>query len=314
MPAYYDWLLPFQITFILTNLGVAVTMAAVIRKPVGWRGWALAEAGAQIATLSSAAGFAVWFAFLPSMYKSGRSRLLAWCAVGGVTGVAYLHGFVQSNAPPSPQLLQVYVLENLGAPVASPGYWLSDRVGFASFLALGAMLAIHWRLHRTFWDIVVWLELALFALATALMTADGRATAGLWHALTPRYLIFTALWWVAFVVLAGLTIQDLLQRVDVLGRLDPLLGSLPVSRLIVGIGALAILAVGWGALRTNVAGLQEGIAWQDGLRAQQSCVTHFETASDSCLAVWYWDKQQLVETAAYLRQHHLANFSYTDQP
>jgi hypothetical protein len=313
MSAYYDWLLPFQITFILTDLGVAVTMAAVVRQSAGWRGWAFAVAGAMIATLSSAAGLVVWLAFLPSMYKGGRSRLLAWCAVGGGTCLAYLHGFVNPTARPSLHLLGVYVFINLGAPVGDSSYWLSERFTIASLLALAALLTIRWLLHRTLWDIMVWLELALFALATSVMTADGRATLGLWHAVTSRYLIFTAMWWVAFVVIAGLTMRDLLQRVDALGWLEPL-WNLPLSRLVVGLSALGILALTIGAVNTDIAGFQEGIAWQDGLRAQQSCVAHFDTASDACLGVWYWDKQQMVDAAAYMRQHHLAIFYYTDQP
>jgi hypothetical protein len=313
--AYYDdWLLPFQIQFITTTLGVAIVMAAVIRKPVGWGGWAVAVAGALIATLSSAAGLMAWCAFLPSMYKSGRSRLLAWCAAGVVTWLAYLHGFVQTGTHPSWHDLRDFVLANLGAPVAASNFFLAEYVGLASILVMGAFLAVYWYLHRSLWNIVVWLELALFVLATAVVTGEGRTyVGGVWHALSPRYLIFPALWWVALLVIIGVTLRDLLQQVDGLGRLHRL-GRLPVSRLVIGAGALAVLAITIGSLQADVAGFRTGIAWQDDLRAHQGCVTHFETASDSCVSLWYWDKPAFLNTAAYLRAHHLANFSGTDQP
>lgn len=314
MSYYYDWLLPFQVAFLTTNLGVAISMAAVIRKPVGWGGWTTAVVGALIATLSSAAGLVAWFAFLPSLYKSGTRRLLAWCAVGSVTVVAYLHGFMQPDAArPSLHILRDFVLANLGAPIASPNFSLSERVGLASILAMGTVLAVYWRLHHSLWDIIVWLELALFTLATVLMTAAGRAHFGVWDALSSRYLIFPALWWVALLVIIGLTMRDLLQRVDALGRVNRL-GRLPVSALVIGVGALAALAITLGSLRADVTGFRVGIAWQDNLRAHEACVTDFETASDTCLAMWYWDKPAFLSTAAYMRAHHLANFSYTDQP
>ncbi len=312
--AYYDdWLLPFQLQFITTILGVAISMAAVIRKRVGWGGWAVAVAGALIATFSSSAGLMAWFAFLPSMYKSGSRRLLAWCVVGVVTSAAYLHGFVQTGARPSLHVLRDFVLAYLAAPVTSPDFALSERVGVASILALAALLAVYWHLHHSLWELIVWLELALFALATGVTIADGRAHYGVWHALTSRYLIFSAIWWVALLVIIGLTMRDLLQRVDALGRVNKL-GRLPVSRLAVGASALAVLAITVGSLRADVAGFRSGIAWQDDLRAHQACVTHYETATDGCLAMWYWDKPTLLGTAAYLRAHHLANFAYTDQP
>jgi hypothetical protein len=313
MSYYYDWLLPFQITFLTTNLGVAISMTAVIRKPVGWGGWAAAVVGALVATLSSAAGLVAWFAFLPSMYKSGKRRLLAWCAVGIVTWVAYLHGFVQPDARPTWHVFRVFVLANLGAPVASPNFWLSERVGLASILAMGAVLAIYWRLHHSFWDIIVWLELALFALGTAFMIAEGRGLGGVWEALSTRYLIFPALWWVSLLVILGLTMRDLLQRAEAFDRLH-WLGHLPVSRLVIGVGALAVLAITVGGLNADATGFQVGIAWQDDLRAHQACVTHYDTASNGCLGMWFWDRQAFLTTAAYMRAHHIANFNSVDQP
>jgi hypothetical protein len=313
--AYYDdWLLPFQLQFITTTLGVAITMAAVIRKPVGWGAWAVAIAGALIATLSSAAGLMAWCAFLPSMYKAGRGRIVAWCAAGVVTWAAYLHGFAPTGAHPSLHDLRDFVLANLGGPVAAGDFFFAEHVGLASILVLGAFLAVHWYLHRSLWHLVVWLELALFVVATAVVTGVGRTyLGGVWQALDTRYLIFPALWWVALLVIIAVTLRDLLQRVDALGRLHRL-RDLPISRLVVGAGAVAALAITIGALRSDVAGFRIGIAWQDDLRASQGCVTHFETASDSCLSRWYWYKPDLVSTAAYLRAHHLANFADPNQP
>ena len=313
--AYYDdWLLPFQLQFLTTTLGVAIAMAAVIRRPVGWGGWAVAVAGALIATLSSAAGLMAWCAFLPSLYQAGRRRLLAWCAAGVITWVAYLHGFVQTGAHPSWHDLRDFVLANLGAPVAASDFFLAEHVGLASILVLGAFLAVYWYLHRSLWNLVVWLELALFALATAVVMGAGRIyLGGVWQALDTRYLIFPALWWVALLVVIGVTLRDLLQQGDALGRVTRL-RHLPVSRLVIGGGTLAVLAITIGGLQTDIAGFRTGIAWQDDLRAHQGCVTHFETATDRCLSIWYWDKPAFLRTAAYLRAHHLANFSGTDQP
>ena len=158
-------------------------------------------------------------------------------------------------------------------------------------------------------------------LATAALTAEnreGRELHGPVGAITSRYQLFPALFWVAAVVLAATVARDILRgRSAADGGKSPLAARsrLGAGALIAGINVAALIALTAGCILVNNAGWREGLAWQDNLRQNQWCITHYESATDSCLALWFplQEKPVNLRRAAYLRQRRLANF-YTASP
>ena len=322
---YGDWFAPFQLAFIATVFGVALCLRALVgREPVGWGKWGLAVGGALFATLSSAAGLSVWVAFLPSVARSGRRRLVLWVGLAVVVWAVYLYNFEHFFPQPALWTLPPYTLAYLGAPVAYPHPVGSLIAGLLGVVLLAANIATYWRLHGNLRAILGWIELALFVLATAALTAEGRAQIHfLLGAITSRYQLFPALFWVVQLVLATVVGRDLVRwvrhvrvmrgvrQVGVPGGAKGLLAS---SSLL-GANVIAVVALTAGCVLANYAGWREGLAWQDNLRQNQWCITHYESATDSCLALWFSPqvKQLNLSRAAYLKQHRLANFYY-DQP
>lgn len=306
---YENWMELFQVAFIATVFGVALCLYALRAEPLGWGRFSLAVLGALIATCSSAAGLMVWIAFVPSMLRAGYQRLLAWIGIAVVVWVAYLQGYPSHFDHPAPWELVTFVLAYLGAPVAYPHALRSELVAVFGLVLLAASVAIYWKLERSISALVIWLELALYAAATATLTASGRALHGPAGGLTSRYQTFGALFWVAVVVVSALVIQQVARRLTE--------GSIRVrqttAHVVVACGVLALVAIASSSSLANVAGLRTGKAVEASLQQHQGCIAHFETAPDSCLGLWFpiSNKTNVLQAAAYLKAQHLAIFRST---
>jgi hypothetical protein len=214
-PSHYEnWLAPFQLAFLGTVFGAACCLWALTTQPRGARGLSLALLGALVATLSSLNGLMVWIAFLPNVRRAGYRRTLVWGCVALAAALAYAIGFTGGGkvASPLPDLLG-YALGYLGAPVGYPTLWLAQLAGLLSLALVCANLCVHALLRRDPTPLGAWLGLAVFALACTVLTTLGRGPSlGVEMALTSRYQIFGALWWVATQAIAWLAVAPAPRR------------------------------------------------------------------------------------------------------
>jgi hypothetical protein len=340
LSAFSDWFQPFQIQFYLAIFGVVLALWALQRDPRGWRGFGLALVGVVIASLSSFNGLAAWLVLLPSILGMGYRRTAIWIGAALAIGIPYMIGYplgggetgathslgarILQDAPAVPGFLVAY----LGAPLGYPSEVASLIWGTAGVVVLAGAVFLSWRRDKSLAGVRIWIELALFVLATDALTTIGRVEFGLSAAITSRYHLFAALWWICLlVVLARLTQHALPAMRSALATPGGILAGLRAeiqegmragasagktrvaAALIIG-SALLALVISGASLAANVAGAREGTAFQESLQAHQWCIARYETAPDSCLGLWWpiGDKGINLAYAAYLRQHRYAIF------
>jgi hypothetical protein len=314
---YHNWLVPFQVAFIATVFGVTICMRALVERQdrlLGWRALGFALLGAVIASLSSFGGLTVWFAFLPSVALAGRRKLILWSATAAMVIVPYMIGFPHQASYAGTRRITIFFLAYLGGPVAFPSVLGSVIVGTLSLVLMAGLIYGYWRLHAGFAGVLIWIELALFALANGLATAFGRAGVGTEAAISSRYETLSLLWWLSLVVVLGLVARDALARIQEGVRAEGgerSVLSLPLARGIVAASSVALALICLGSIMTNVVGLREGLQWQDDLVQHQDCIVRYQTASDDCIGMWFpiSDKSINLAYADYLREHHYAIFS-----
>lgn len=310
-----DFLWPFQSTFIATVFSVALCTWALGTRPAGVRGFGYALLAALIASLSSFGGLIVWVAFLPALWLAGYRRVqyfLIWFGVAAAVVIPYMYGFPRSSTS-SPAIIDAfaYALAYLGAPAISLGnlgrtpHLLHVQIFAAiSILVTLANVAVFWLLGRTLKPLCAWIGLGLFALGVAAVTALGRGpTLGTAQALTSRYQAFSALWWIAALVIACATYMHLMEKL----RSTPVTKELwPFSALAAAnLGILGVVSVA--LVIVNVAGFQDGRRWMDLQREHESCILQYETTWNSCLGVYYLPGA-VSTLVPYLAQDHLGIF------
>jgi hypothetical protein len=304
---YEDWLWAFQITFIATVFGVALCLWALGTRSLGPAAYCLAVAGALIASLSSFAGLLLWFACLPVLWLCGYRRWwqsAIWMALALGVIVPYLHGF--PAAPPrAVSWLDTaqFALAYLGAPIGPSVHTAQLAAGAGLPLMLGN-LAYHWRRSPDRRPAAVWIGLALFSLACTAVTALGRGPAsGIGQALASRYQLFSTLWWVALVVVAGLVLADI-------GR-----GSRESDRfrrLVWWVNLPFLVALCVGLVGANVRGFAAGRDWMALQQRYEQCVVYAVAASDDCLHLFFIPDRVRV-AAAELAADRLSAF-HTQSP
>jgi hypothetical protein len=303
-----NWLAPFQVQFIITTLGVLCCVTGFITRPASRQGFALAVAGALIGSLSGLHGVLIWIAFLPGALFTGARKAAVWIGCAVVVWVLYFHNF-----PQSPSRLPIradigYSLAYLGGPVAYPYVVRAQIVALLSIVLLLGNVAVYWLRHKTLWPISPWLQLAVFVLGCTQATAQGRVFLGLQQALSSRYQSFTALWWIALVVIMGVNIQDLLRELHVPGR------RAYVNRLsVIGCNLAALLLITFALIPANATGLQQALVWQDTQRQDEYAIRDYRTASDSCLELYYPWPGLLRPRAQFLERQRLGIFGAADR-
>jgi hypothetical protein len=310
---FENWLFAFQTNFILSTFGVACCLWGTLPSGDGRegsnRGFALALAGALIASLSTLGGLLTWPAFLPAVRHLGWRRIALWCASALAVIVPYFIGFPGSTAEfAAGDSIAHYGFVYLGAPLGYPSTAFAAFYGALGTALFGlSLLAFHHaggRMARA----MPWVALGLYGLGNGALTATGRAAFGLQQALTPRYQAFSVFFWIGLLVLVWLNgAQRRNIRADVTG------GRVPGARralLIANAAALPLLALG--LLRTNALGLREGYVWQEGLRQREGCILDYDTAPESCLTLFYPSAPIVRIHSAFLEQHRLGPFR--DEP
>lgn len=257
-----------------------------------------------------------WLAFGPLVVaRAGWRRALVWCGVALAVIVPYLWGFPR---PPSgsrdPLVIAGYGLAYLGAPLGYPDTARAQAVALAGLALLLPNLLALWTLRR--WGVGGgsglggWFGLGAFALACAALTSLGRGPAnGIAQAITPRYQVFSALWWVVLVVLTWTTSWRLVGWLRSSGRIA---GDRPPRAAawwgLAGLNALALPLLCAGAIGTNRVGFRDGAAWLTLQRENQGCIVDYERASDSCLALFFPEPQVVRAHAPMLERLRLGPF------
>jgi hypothetical protein len=303
-----------------TAFGVVVCMWALARGPAStWR-FALAVAGALIASLSSFGGLLTWGAFAPAVWLTGWKRLGLWGAAALAVIVPYLIGFPSGTLTPdytreTAEMLPLgdmllYVLAFLGSSVGYP-----DLVRAAAFGLLGlALTAINVALlwfpkgsdRPNFQTALTWGGLAIFAIATAGAVAFGRGAGfGLSSAIASRFHTFSALWWCfVFVVAAAAGIR--LMAVQSHPEESP--PARLIARGALGLNVVVLSMAIAGLVWANLFGFVQSSAWLGRLRQNQDCVRHYQQADEACLVLYHWDPALTRTRAAYLAERRFAIF------
>jgi len=313
-----NWFWPWQLGFIGIGFGVAVCFRALQVQDgssPSWRRFALGLLGALVASLSSAGGLLVWIGFAPAIWRMGYRKLALWVGTGSVIWALYLIGFHRAfTTVASVPEMATYAAAYLGAPIGAGDVRLSEVFGLLSIVLLAADLVLYVRLQRTLAPLMVWLSLALYALGNDAVTTYGRAFLGTVEAVSSRYEVFSAVWWVALFVISTIVIQAYSRQAR---RQHPTLREWPLlTRAILAVNVVALLVACGGALLANGRGLRAGLARQHTLGANQQCILDYQTAPDSCLGLYLDlpEKDLLLHSARYLQQHHLAIFSQETSP
>jgi hypothetical protein len=308
---YENWFGPWQIAFILTTFGVVCCLRGLHDQHGnlgGWRGFALAVCGALIASLSTLAGLVAWIAFLPSVARPRSQRALRvglWVGSAAAIIVPYMIGFPHQAGQDSIYHVAGYAVTVLGAPIGYPNWIVSKYIGLLGLALMVIAVYAYWRLYHSLDGIIIWLCLALYALATAGVIAIGRAY-DTSEAVTSRYQEYTCLWWIALVVIGAVCIERLL-------RAHRRVKGLPPARLVLGGSGITLALLLGLCLLGNIAGYRVALAWQEGLRAPERCVLDANPTPD-CLNRYFIGVGDLVpgtsqDLIAYIRREHLAIFA-----
>jgi len=202
-----NWFLGWQLQELL-SIVAAVAGILILAHGRGETGHLAASACGIVATFSFANGLIFWMVGLGLVLFYTRER--AWKRVWGEISFGvffvYLYGFRQPSYHPGvaaalfhPIDYALYVLAYLGAPVMGFSEVGAVVAGLAGLMTL-ALLA--WR-NRGTAALPVCLAFGAYAAGSAAFTGLGRVGFGTEQAMSPRYVTFANLIWIAIAMLAS---------------------------------------------------------------------------------------------------------------
>lgn len=214
-PAQWENLLwGWHLLIYLNVLGAILVCWGLPAAGTARMGIPVAVAGAVLAVFSYGNGLIllpVGLAVLILKQCPPRMRALPtlafWCAVSMLIGGSYIWGFQKPSYDPSyagvvtsPAQYAYYVAAYLGAPLATFDTRPAAMFGAAGLIAFTVLFAVRIR-RQEIADAMLPLDgLALYAIGTAFLTATARTGFGVVQALSPRYLAFSSLLWIALLV------------------------------------------------------------------------------------------------------------------
>lgn len=324
---YANWFAPFQLAFTLAVFGflLALWAASGGSDTLSWGRFALTLLGAVIASLSAFQGLMVWIALLPSVLylaRRDRRKQILWLGAAIETWAVYLAGSLHAGFG-GVRLVDfvTYATAYLGAPLGYPSATLAEVFGVLGLVLVPVHIALYFMLGGKPQRILPWIDAALFVLVCVFATLAGRVAAGVSSAMSSRYQVFSAIWWIALIVSGGLVVEALTRNAarhegapSGAGRRAALLMEarrrLGAHRRGLRLGYAALLTLFCGCLvAVNVAGLHDALLWQDVQRENQHYVVHYETAPTSCLTLYYPDVAVVDPLIAYLQRNRMAVFS-----
>lgn len=194
-----NWSWGWQIQIFLCVSAVVTGIALLVRAEVPWR-FAAAVCCGWVATLSFANGLLFWPLALPLVAHPREHRwprVGLWLVSTVLCFGAYFRGLGGGGDLPSVPALAGYAATYLGA------FFINRWTAVAAILgwvALGMLVPLATRLRHTvverYGATMPWLVLAAFGLASAGLTALGRAQFGVDQALSSRYITISQLFWI----------------------------------------------------------------------------------------------------------------------
>ncbi len=222
MNQWENWLLGWQLQELLNVLAAVTGLMLLTDTACRWPHFVGAVLLGVVATYSFANGMSYWviglvalFTVTPDNTRTKYFRSGIWLAVSGLTAVSYLYDYHAPEYHPSVWLVfkhpveyASYILKYLGAPVVNfngVGASLSGLLGLGTFCALTRRLV---RAHAVPLKLLApYLAFALYGIASAMIIGVGRVGFGSAQAMSPRYITFANLFWVANLVLAHILLS-----------------------------------------------------------------------------------------------------------
>jgi hypothetical protein len=306
---YENWLWAFQITFICTVFGVAISLWGLTASRGTWGTFAIALIGALIAALSSLGGLAIFLALLPAIISQGYRKTLVWIALAVGVIVPYMQGFPHSVPIKVSLMTLKFCITYLGASAGAPSVNVSFMIGLVSLGLAILNVLYYWVREHQIVPLLPWIGLGAFVIGLALITSFGRITTDqdLSLALTPRYQAFVALWWVAVVYLLLLNCQGAWAHMsrasnhgDMIRRASPFI--LGANSLLLALATVGLVWANW-----SYVPFIRNFQYQQ--LQTEACIVNDAYATTPCLWEYHPDITYLRPQIAYLRAEHFGVFS-----
>jgi len=207
-----NWFLGWQLQLFMNLLAVVLGFWIVATSEGRWHWLAGAMLMGVLATYSFANGLLFWplgllgILVLPAENKRKRAaRAACWALVSATVTASYLWDYQPPGYHPStnlvfenPDAYMLYILKYMGAPLAGfseLGAAIAGAVGCTAFLSLAVWAIVKRPLP---WPMLLFLiGLAGYAIGSAKLTGLGRLGFGSEQAMSPRYVTFADLLWIA---------------------------------------------------------------------------------------------------------------------
>lgn len=301
----------FQVVWFVNNFFVILAISALTFWRGQWRGIILAALAAVVATYSLAAGQLVWGAVLIGLLldrKTWRpSLIIFWFVVMLLAIGAYFYNY-QSHSNQAKALLVIqqqpftliqFILAYLGSPL---GTWGNPAIPVAYGLAglVGLMLATVWlwrRQPQARTAILPWLQLTLFAGASALITALGRLGLGVNYAVVSKYVVISILFWIGLAVILTMAGREFFLRQPRWRWSSSVLAGIAIGLVLTGYLHSAIR----GAIEIEAVGVQ--------MKTGLAAFYHYPTAPDNSLSLLRRPASLIRPLAKVLEDLHEGPFS-----
>jgi hypothetical protein len=299
-----DWFWGWQISWFLPLFCMVAAVTALALWPEGrpvLPAVALSAAAGVVGQYSLLSGTLIWLVCIPVMLvrMPFRRFILPWLAVGAVSTLLYMRGYVSPpgmasfRAPPLPELLHHpqtplhYIFYYLGRPVLStkPSYWVGE-IFVAAFAATAAFILL-WRRDRLE-RAVPWFAIAGYTLAASVLTMLGRMGLGLDLAGSSRYTTIGVLFMVSTLGLVSVAIMP----------------EAEIKSPWIALGAavaiwLVVAALFLGDTASEVTLMKQ---WYADKLAIRACLDRVQSAQDPCLLQAYPQPEPLFEHVRYLQK------------
>lgn len=207
-----NWLSGWQMQIFLNILATVGGIKLLSAARIKWPSLISAIILGIVATYSFANGLLFWpigfFMITTSKGQNLYKKMILWASIWFVVYFSYLWGYSKPYNHPSlwvfihnPVNFLLYILVYLGRPVtafAQTNVGQAQLAGFLGLVFLILSLIVLGRARNvTFQLIKPYIAISIYALASAIITALGRAGFGLWQALSGHYISISNLFWIA---------------------------------------------------------------------------------------------------------------------
>lgn len=277
-----NWLWGWELQWFLNVLAMVAAIWSLWilgpSKPGG--AVAIAALAALVGTYSLAPGSLIWVVSIPIFLVSPQLRryLILWVGAGALVMASYFYQYQRPvHHPPFAAFFEdartsaTFVLTYIGRPIPSTAdfAWIAGAAEIA--LVLGCLVFAALFRRRLVANLIPFIAIAGYVIATALITGVARAGFGLHQADSSRY-----------------TTISVLMVVAIIGSLYAVVPSPRVRRAEIGLGVIciALIVVLFHDLPDELKSMQER---RDHTLAARDCLVHATSPTEGCLMLAYPD-------------------------